>query len=93
MHRHDVQGVADVVGNSHAAGRPADLIKPENLAKNGLARDQDGKLYGEGDAKCLEAIRVLFELKDAGIIRNVGISGPLLFHVPRLWTRIVRLLT
>lgn len=68
-----MQGQADVVGDSHAAGRPAEFIKPENLAKNGLT--PDGKLCGPGDEACLAAIATLFEMKDAGLIRNVGISG------------------
>lgn len=67
--------MADVVGDSHSAGRPADLIQVQNLSKNGLGPENDGKLYGEGDHKVLEALKVLFELKDAGLIKNVGISG------------------
>lgn len=75
LRSHDVQGVATTVGDSHSAGRPADLLKPEIMARNGLDSEKDGELFGEGDKTCLEAIRTLFELKDAGKVKNVGISG------------------
>lgn len=34
-----------------------------------------GRIHGQGDARVLEAVSTLFELKDRGVVRRVGVSG------------------
>ena len=92
---HDVEFVCDDVGPSQKAGFAArDAVVDDKVRKEcGLCdddQDTDGltaTIHGQGDEKILAAIRTLFELKQQGIIRNVGIGGyplPTLLRLSRL---------
>lgn len=50
----------------------------------GIAPDDAARIRGPGDEAVLQAARTLFELKDAGVVRNVGISGYPLGELVRL---------
>ena len=43
----------------------------------GLAIGQEGKVWGDGDQKFLDALAELRKMKAEGLIRNVGITGML----------------
>ncbi|WFD36355.1 D-arabinose 1-dehydrogenase (NAD(+)) [Malassezia cuniculi] len=61
---------------------------PEEAQKLlGISPEDAATIRGPGDEKVLAAVRKLFELKDQGLVRNVGISG---YPLPEL-LRIVRL--
>ncbi|MCO5565260.1 hypothetical protein L7F22_018933 [Adiantum nelumboides] len=92
---HDVEFVCDDVGPSQKAGFAARDVVGDAEIRNqcGLCDvDQDDQsltltVHGKGDEKILAAIRTLFELKEQGIVRNVGIGGyplPTLLRLSRL---------
>jgi len=47
----------------------------------GLALGQEGKMFGEGDRKVLEAYGELKRLKEEGLVKNIGITGIILLDV------------
>jgi D-arabinose 1-dehydrogenase len=73
----DVEFVAEDMGNAVRAGiRTAwDLDDASQAEQLGLDLWQDGNVVGPGDLKILEAVRTLAELKQAGIVHRIGISG------------------
>ncbi|CEH12538.1 Predicted oxidoreductase [Ceraceosorus bombacis] len=90
---HDVEFVAEKVGASHEQGfdaRDAARCEASSLAVQkslGLSAASWGTSYGPGDTTVLGALRELFNLKDEGLILNVGISGyplPVLLRISRL---------
>lgn len=79
---HDVEFVAEQVGESNAAGWTArDVVSADAGVREaaresvGLSRKDAGKIHGAGDQAVLDAVAELFRLKEQGKIRNVGISG------------------
>lgn len=88
---HDVEFVCDDIGPSQKAGFAArDAVEDATVRKEcGLSDDDTltATVHGQGDEKILAAIRTLFELKEQGIVRNVGIGGyplPTLLRLSRL---------
>lgn len=90
---HDVEFVAAQVGTSNAAGWDASAAAQKGAegdaarASLGIASGDEARVRGPGDEIVLHAIRTLFELKDEGKIRRVGISGyplPVLLRISRL---------
>ncbi|PWN39524.1 Aldo/keto reductase [Ceraceosorus guamensis] len=93
---HDVEFVAEKVGASHEQGFDArDAARHEGESTSGLALQKSlglsaaswGTSCGPGDAAVLGALQELFNLKDEGLILNVGISGyplPVLLRICRL---------
>ncbi|GJJ07659.1 hypothetical protein Clacol_010570 [Clathrus columnatus] len=70
---HDVEYVATRVPEGSTTG---DHLKAlEQPDRWGLAKGDEGKIWGDGDAQVLEAIRELFKMKNEGKIGNVGITG------------------
>jgi len=85
VYLHDVEFVADEVGNSTAAGYPMNALEEANLAEYGL--DQAGKIHGDGDRAILRAFETLMQLKNEGIIRKAGMAAyplPTLLRLSRL---------
>jgi len=90
VYLHDVELRAECVGDANEAGFPSRALQYDRMQyglpeeqegtaweQYGLAGEQEGKIWGSGDAEVLEGARVLFECKDMGIIKNVGMSGRL----------------
>lgn len=96
---HDTEFVCENVGPSQSEGFAArDLLDDPDVAhacglpevgKIVTADDLRylGHIHGPGDEVVLDAARTLFELKDQGVVRNVGIGGypiPVLLRLCRL---------
>ncbi|EPQ59501.1 Aldo/keto reductase [Gloeophyllum trabeum ATCC 11539] len=79
VYLHDVEFVCTKVA-SKSTGNHATALK-EDKAAYGLLEGEEGKIWGEGDQKILDAIGELRKLKQEGLIRNIGISG---FPLPTL---------
>ncbi|WFD24220.1 D-arabinose 1-dehydrogenase (NAD(+)) [Malassezia equina] len=63
----------------------SDTYTPEEARRLlGIAPEEAARIRGPGDEAVLQAARTLFELKDAGIVRNVGLSGYPLGELVRL---------
>ncbi|KAG2159049.1 Aldo/keto reductase family-domain-containing protein [Suillus bovinus] len=79
VYLHDVEFIADEKlarrGGNHVAALG------EEREQYGLNESQEGEIYTEKDHKVLSAVKKLFELRDRGIIKRVGISG---FPLPTL---------
>jgi aryl-alcohol dehydrogenase-like predicted oxidoreductase len=93
VYLHDSEFVAEQVGKGQQAGMAARLASQDNREGQearkslGLAPGDESKIHGRGDETILAAVATLFELKDEGKIRNVGISGyplPALLRISRL---------
>ncbi|CAD6915986.1 unnamed protein product [Tilletia caries] len=86
---HDVEFVAEQVGQSHGAGMDAAKAPSNVKIQSALGIDpaSAATVRGPGDLKVLAALKELFKLKDEGIVRAVGISGyplPVLLRIARL---------
>lgn len=87
VYLHDVEFVADEVGNSTAAGYPLNALEEANLAEYGLNEDEAEKIHGDGDRAILSAFGTLMQLKSEGIIRKAGMAAyplPTLLRLTRL---------
>ncbi|GAA97114.1 uncharacterized protein L969DRAFT_96995 [Mixia osmundae IAM 14324] len=93
VYLHDVEFVAEDVEDANAAGlhkAPRLLLNKQGRLEEkrwGLSKDMAGIVHGDGDRSILEAAGALFELKDKGLIRRVGISGlplPTILRLARL---------
>lgn len=89
VYLHDVEFVAEKVGKSQDEGWDAFNATTDEHVRNSLGLDSKdvGKIYGPGDELVLAAAKTLFDLKDQGKIRAVGISGyplPVLVRISRL---------
>ena len=73
VYLHDIEMVAEEVmpkrDGDHSTALGGDR------APYGLALGQEGKIWGEGDRRILEAYGELMRLKGEGLIKNVGITG------------------
>ncbi len=57
---------------------PTLVFSSPSIAKSyGLSPEDKGKIWGEGDQKILNALKVLKELKEEGKIKMIGICGEL----------------
>ncbi|KAE8234518.1 hypothetical protein CF326_g436 [Tilletia indica] len=86
---HDVEFVAEQVGQSHSAGMDAAKAPSDAKIQSALGIDHASAatVRGPGDLKILAALHELFKLKDEGKVRAVGISGyplPVLLRIARL---------
>lgn len=87
LYLHDVEFVAEEVGDSNAAGYPLCALETGRLASYGLDEDSSSKISGPGDEAILAAYATLLELKEEGLIRNAGMAGyplPTMLRLARL---------
>ncbi|OBZ71940.1 L-galactose dehydrogenase [Grifola frondosa] len=73
VYLHDVEFVCTPVGPITAGNHAVSLA--EKSAEYGLAEGQEGKVWGEGDQKILDAIAELRKLQNEGIVKAIGITG------------------
>ena len=73
---HDVEFVAEEVRPAGDDARNHLRALGDAAADWGLAPGGEAISRGPGDDRVLEAVREMFRLKDAGVVRAVGISGP-----------------
>ncbi|GBE79202.1 Aldo/keto reductase [Sparassis latifolia] len=80
VYLHDVEYVCTPVGPQEAGDHTAALADARE-AEYGLARGAEGKTWGEGDQKILDALAELRKMQGEGLIRAVGITG---YNLPTL---------
>ena len=73
VYLHDVEMVAEEVMPKRDGDHSTALGGDREAY--GLALGQEGKIWGEGDRKVLEAYGELKRLKVEGLIKNIGITG------------------
>ena len=73
VYLHDVEMVAEEVMPKRDGDHSTAL--GEDREVYGLAPGQEGKVWGDGDRKILEAYGELKKLKEEGLARNIGITG------------------
>jgi aryl-alcohol dehydrogenase-like predicted oxidoreductase len=73
VYLHDVEFVCTPVGPNE----PGENVIALNamVEAYGLARDDEGKIWGEGDRKILEAVAELRKMQEEGFVKHVGITG------------------
>ena len=73
VYLHDVEYVCTPVGPN----KPGDMVVAlnEQMEAYGLAEADEGKIWGEGDHKILEAVAELRKMQEEGLIKLVGITG------------------
>jgi len=73
VYLHDVEFVCTQVGPNE----PGDSLVAlnEKVALYGLAKSDEGKIWGEGDGKILEAVAELRKMQEEGLIKYIGITG------------------
>ncbi|TBU32214.1 Aldo/keto reductase [Dichomitus squalens] len=82
VYLHDVEFVCTPVGPLEAGNPESALF--EKSAEYGLAAGQEGKVWGEGDQKILDAYAELRRLQEEGKIKHIGITGYTLSTLLRL---------
>lgn len=70
---HDVEFNSSL--NPPAGNHVLALSDPKIAKEYGLAPEDEGKIWGEGDQRILDAMSVLRELKKEGKIKRIGFSG------------------
>ena len=80
VYLHDIEMVAEEVMPKREGDHSTALGKDREAY--GLAKGQEGKVWGEGDEKVLAAYGELKNMKKEGLIRNIGITGGYLTLVP-----------
>lgn len=73
VYLHDIEMVAEEVMPKRDGDHSTALSGDREAY--GLALGQEGKIWGEGDRRILEAYGELMRLKGEGLIKNVGITG------------------
>ena len=73
VYLHDIEMVAEEVMPKREGDHSTAL--GEDRESYGLAPGQEGKVWGEGDQKVLEAYGELKKLKEEGLVKNIGITG------------------
>lgn len=76
IYLHDVEMVAEEVMPRREGDHSGALS--EGREAYGLAIGQEGKVWGEGDRRVLEAYGELKKFKEEGLVKNIGITGDLL---------------
>jgi aryl-alcohol dehydrogenase-like predicted oxidoreductase len=73
VYLHDVEFVCTPVGSNE----PGDSVVAlnERMEAYGLAERDQGRIWGEGDQKILEAVAELRRMQEEGLIKHVGITG------------------
>lgn len=87
VYLHDVEFVAEEIGQPTNGGYPLCALEDENLSQYGLDQASMGMIHGEGDRIILRAYETLLQLKQEGIIRKAGMAGyplPTLLRLARL---------
>lgn len=75
---HDVEFNSSL--NPPAGNHVLALSDPEIAKEYGLAPEDEGKIWGEGDQRILNAMDVLRSLKKEGKIKRIGFSGKSCHH-------------
>jgi D-arabinose 1-dehydrogenase len=76
VYLHDVEFVcADVSPSAPGTGQYPLAALGEELSPFGLEVGAEGKIVGQGDQRCLDAIAELRKLQAEGLIKHIGISG------------------
>lgn len=73
VYLHDVEFVCTPVGPNEAGDSVVAL--KEKAEVYGLGKGDEGKIWGEGDRKILEAVGELRKMQQEGLIKHVGITG------------------
>lgn len=71
VYLHDVEFVCS---NPPPAGTHSVALS-DKAAEYGLAPEDEGKIFGEGDQRVLNAVIELRKMKQEGLVRNIGITG------------------
>ncbi|KAI1793007.1 Aldo/keto reductase [Ganoderma leucocontextum] len=82
VYLHDVEFVCTPVGPLEAGNPETALF--EEAAEYGLAEGQEGKVWGEGDQKILDAYAELRKMQEEGKIRHIGMTAYTLSTLLRL---------
>ncbi|KAI5451161.1 hypothetical protein NCC49_002037 [Naganishia albida] len=73
VYLHDVEFNSSL--NPPAGNHVLALSEPKIAKEYGLAPEDEGKIWGEGDQRILDAMRVLRELRKEGKIKRIGFSA------------------
>ena len=73
VYLHDIEVVAEEVMPKRDGDHSTALGVDREVY--GLATGQEGKVWGEGDRKVLEAYGELRRMKEEGLIKNIGVTG------------------
>jgi aryl-alcohol dehydrogenase-like predicted oxidoreductase len=73
VYLHDVEFVCTPVGPNELGDKIVALN--EEMEVYGLAKGDEGKIWGEGDHRILEAVVELRKMQEEGLIRHIGITG------------------
>jgi aryl-alcohol dehydrogenase-like predicted oxidoreductase len=73
VYLHDVEFVCTLVGPNE----PGENVIALNarVEAYGLAKGDEGKIWGGGDRKILEAVAELRKMQEEGFVKHVGITG------------------
>ena len=84
VYLHDVEMVAEEVMPRRDGDHTGAL--GEGREAYGLAVGQEGKVWGGGDGKVLEAYGELKRMREEGLVKNIGITGNCLIPYPLITT-------
>ena len=73
VYLHDVEFIATPI-QPRSEGSPLSSLDSE-ASEYGLAQGQEGKIWGEGDQRILDAYSELLKLKEEGVVKHIGITG------------------
>lgn len=73
VYLHDIEFVAEEVMPIRSGNHNAALTT--HASAYGLAKGQEGKIWGEGDQRILDAYSELRKMQAEGLIRKIGITG------------------
>lgn len=77
VYLHDIEFVCTTV-QRRQTGNHAFALTEEKVAY-GLEEGQEGKIHGDGDQRVLDAFAELRKMKTEGLIKNIGITGGLIY--------------
>ena len=81
VYLHDIEMVAEEVMPKRDGDHSTAL--GDDMEAYGLSPGQEGRVWGEGDRKVLEAYGELQKLKEEGLVKNIGITGIVWVNVHR----------
>lgn len=73
IYLHDVEFVATPVVPKATGNHTTSLAAEKDVY--GLGEGSEGKVWGEGDQKILDAYAELRKLQDEGMVKHIGITG------------------
>jgi len=85
VYLHDVEFVCTPVGPNEPGNNVVALN--EKAAIYGLSKGDEGKIWGEGDQRILDAVAELRKMREEGLIKHIGITGyplPVLLRIALL---------